>query len=362
MKAAVLYERRQPLIVQDVELIDPGPHDVLVRFVASGVCHSDLSHWQRDTWSPLPLILGHEASGIVDQVGTQVSRVKPGDHVIIAFGNKCGECAYCRRGEPYLCTPEDPAKNISLRAHARRNSTMVYGFIGVGSFAEATVVPESNCVPIATSVPLEPACLIACGVSTGVGAVINVAHVQPGSSVVVIGVGGVGLNVIQGAHLAGAARIIAVDINPQKLDLAQRFGATHGVNSSADDVVGCIRQLTGGLGADYAFEVIGLPQTIQQAYETVRKGGTAVVVGVATEDAVVQFSAPDLMRSGKRILGCNAGGVRPDIDFPLIIDLWQAGRLQIEELISQRFALDQINEALITLQQGKVARSILEFA
>jgi S-(hydroxymethyl)glutathione dehydrogenase/alcohol dehydrogenase len=360
--AAVLWQRRKPLELTDVALKDIEAGEVLVRLVASGVCHSDLSHWQRDTWSPLPLILGHEAAGIVEAVGAGVSRVRVGDHVILAFGNKCGECFYCKRGEPYLCTPIDPRKNLNLVAHAYRGATAIYGFTGIGAFAERTVVPENNCVPIDATIPLAPASLIACGVSTGVGAVVNVARVEPGASVAVIGAGGVGLNVVQGAYLAGAARIIAVDLNPVKLELASQFGATHSIRADQGDPIHAVRRLTGGIGADYTFEVIGDPVTIHQAYDMARKGGTVVVVGVAREDAEVTWPAPELMRSGKRLLGCNAGGVQPDRDFPRIIELWQAGRLHIAELISREFALSEVNEALRALQAGVVARGIIRFS
>lgn len=361
MQAAVLYQRREPLVIEEVELAAPGPGEAQVRFAASGVCHSDYSHWRRDTWTPLPLILGHEGSGVVTAVGPDVTQVKPGDHVILAFGNKCGVCAFCRRGEPYLCTPENPEHNVHFRTHIHRDGQPVYQFQGVSSFAQETTLPATNCIPIRSDVPLAPASLIACGISTGFGAVTNVAGVEPGASVVVIGAGGVGLNVLQSARLAGATRIIAVDLLPHKLELAQQFGATHVIRADDGDVVQRVAQLTGGFGADYAFEVIGLPQTIRQAYDVTRKGGTAVVVGVAADDAQVQFSAADLMRSGKSIKGCVAGNVRPMVDFPRLVDLWQAGRLQVDELISRRFALDEVNAAFAAMASGEVARGVIVY-
>ncbi|HEY8745158.1 MAG TPA: alcohol dehydrogenase catalytic domain-containing protein, partial [Chloroflexota bacterium] len=184
MQAAVLHQRRDPLVIEDVELDAPGPGEARVRLVASGVCHSDYSHWRRDTWTPLPLVLGHEGAGVVTAVGPEVSQVKAGDHVILAFGNKCGTCAYCRRGQPYLCTPEDAGRNVHFRTHIHRNGEAIYQFQGVSSFAQETTLPANNCIPIPFNVPLEPACLIACGVSTGIGAVVNVAQVEAGASVV----------------------------------------------------------------------------------------------------------------------------------------------------------------------------------
>jgi S-(hydroxymethyl)glutathione dehydrogenase/alcohol dehydrogenase len=361
MLAAVLHQRREPLVIEEVELDPPGPGEAQVRLMASGVCHSDYSHWRRDTWTPLPLILGHEGSGIVTAVGPDVSQVKPGDHIILAFGNKCGTCAFCRRGEPYLCTPQDASRNVHFRTHIHRDGQPVYQFQGVGSFAQETTVPANNAIPIANDIPLEPASLIACGVSTGIGAVVNVARVEAGASVGVSGAGGVGLNVLQGARLAGATRIIAVDLAPQKLELARQFGATHVMRADEGDVAQRVAQLTGGFGADYAFEVIGLPQTIRQAYDATRKGGTMLVVGVAADDAQVTFSAADLMRSGKTIKGCVAGSAQPYVDFPRLVDLWQAGRILVPELISRRFALDEVNAAFAAMAAGEVARGVIVY-
>jgi S-(hydroxymethyl)glutathione dehydrogenase/alcohol dehydrogenase len=356
MKAAVLYTRREPMVVEEIRLIDPGPGEVEIRLVASGVCHSDYSHWSRDTWSQLPLVLGHEGAGVVERVGPNVTRVKPGDHVILAFGVRCGECYFCVRGEPWLCTPAQQPP-----PHMFKGETPLNAFSHVGTFAERTVVSEKNCVQIRDDAPLDVASLVACGVTTGIGAVINTAKVEPGANVAVIGTGGVGLNAVQGARLAGAARVIAIDLLDNKLDFAREFGATHVVNSSNEDPVAAVQRLTGGHGVDYAFEVIGLSQTIRQAYDMTRKGGAAVVVGVAREDDEVIFPAPLLMRSGRRILGCNYGSTTPNVDFPKIIDLYMEGRIKLKELISRRFALDDINEAFRALHAGEVARGIVEY-
>ena len=356
MQAAVLYKRREPMVVEEVRLANPGPGEVEIELAASGVCHSDYSHWSRDTWSQLPLVLGHEGAGVVARVGANVTRVGPGDHVVIAFGVRCGACPFCLRGEPYLCTPaETPGPRMF------KDDRPLNQFTFVGSFAERTVVSEQNCVKIRDDAPLDVAALVACGVATGTGAVWNTARVEPGANVVVIGTGGVGLNAVQAARLAGAARVIAVDLLDQKLEFAREFGATHLVNASRQDVVEAVQKLTGGWGADYAFEVIGAAPTIRQAFDVVRKGGTAVIVGVAREEEEVAFSAPALMRTGKRLLGCNYGSTRPNVDFPKLIDLFMEGRLKLRELISRRFELAEINEAFRALHAGEVARGVVEF-
>jgi S-(hydroxymethyl)glutathione dehydrogenase/alcohol dehydrogenase len=354
MRAAVLYERRTPLVIQDVELATPSPSEVEIKIVASGVCHSDLHHIQRDTTSKLPLVLGHEGAGIVTSVGANVTRVVPGDHVIIAFGPKCGECYYCLRGQPYICTPATPS-----RPHLFHDGIALNQFIEVGSFAERVVISERNVVKIREDAPLAQCSLVACGVTTGIGAVVNTAKVEPGSNVLVIGTGGVGLNVIQGARLAGAARIIAVDVVDKKLEFAREMGATHLINARTADPVEASRALTGGFGVDYAFEVIGNPRTIGQAYESVHKGGTAVVVGVSDENAELTIKPVWLMRQAKTLIGCNYGSTRPQVDFPKIVDLYMEGRIKLDELITRRYGLDEVNEAFRAMEAGEVARSVL---
>jgi S-(hydroxymethyl)glutathione dehydrogenase / alcohol dehydrogenase len=356
VKAAVLWERRTPLKVEDLEIAEPALGEARVRLAASGVCHSDLHHIQRDTWALPPLVMGHEGAGVVEAVGPGVTRVKPGDHVIIAFGVRCGECYFCLRGEHYLCVTPLPT-NVRLR----KGDTVVTPFMGVGSYAEQVNVDARSLVPIPKEMPLDRASLIACGVTTGIGAVITTAKVEPGANVVVIGLGGVGLNVVQGARLAGAARIIAVDILDNKLDMARHFGATHTINARGQDPVEQVRQLTGGWGADYAFEVIGHPLTIKQAYDAVRKGGVAVIVGVAPEDAEVSINAVGMMRTSKTLMGCNYGSVRPQVDFARYVDLYLNGRINLDDLISRRFALDEINEAFSAMEAGQVARGVVVF-
>lgn len=357
MQAAVLHERRAPMVLEDVELAEPRAGEVRVRLAASGVCHSDYSHWSRESpVSKLPLVLGHEAAGVVDAVGPGVSAPRPGDHVILAFGTKCGQCWHCVRGEPYLCVGGGPPPvRLTLRGEP------VNQFLNVGSFAPYVVAPAVNCVVIRNDAPLVPAALIACGVTTGLGAVLNTARVEAGSSVAVIGAGGVGLNIVQAARLVGAARIIAIDLLDNKLDYAREFGATHVVNAGREDAVAQVQALTEGRGADYAFEVIGNARTIEQCYAMARRGGTAVVVGVAPEDAVVSLPAPALMRTAKALKGCNYGNARPQVDIPRAVDLWMEGKLLVSELISRQFALHEVNEAFRALHDGEVARGVIVY-
>lgn len=356
MKAAVMEVRRQPLVIEDLDLVAPGPGEVEIDLVASGVCHSDLHHMRRDTATLPPVVLGHEGAGIVKAVGANVTRVQPGDHVIIAFGAKCGECYYCVRGMPYLCTPA-----YTVRPRLYRGDTVISQFLEVATYAERTVVSEKNVVKVRDDAPLDKCCLIACGVTTGIGAVINTARVEPGSNVVVIGAGGVGLNVVQGARLAGAARIIAVDLLDNKLEFAREMGATHLINGGREDAIERVKALTGGYGADYAFEVIGQPKTIAQAYDSLRKGGTAVVVGVSDENAELTIKPVWMMRHAKTLKGCAYGSARPQVDFPRIVDLYMEGRIKLDELITRRFGLDEINEAFRAMEAGEVARGILAF-
>ena len=355
MRAAVLYERGAPLVIEEVELAAAGPGEVTVRLAASGVCHSDLHHWRREMGSPLPIVLGHEGAGVVEAVGPGVTHVQPGDHVVIAFGARCGRCYYCLRGMVHLCTPDSGPAAPRLR----RGEQRIHQFTGVGSFAERTTVPATNVVPIPAEVPLASAALIACGVATGVGAVLRTARVPAGADVLVIGTGGVGLNVVQGARLAGAARIIAADRLDAKLALARQFGATDTINAAREDVLARVRALTGGRGVDYAFEVIGLPETVLLAYEAARKGGIAVVVGVGAPEATVALPVLALTRTARTVIGCAYGSIQPQADFPLLVTLYQLGKLRLDELISRRFALDEINDAFHALEAGEVARGVV---
>jgi len=360
VKAAVLYEPQTPLVVETLDLDDPKEGEVLVRLVSAGVCHSDY-HVMKGEWkSPLPMVLGHEAAGVVEKVGPGVNMSKPGDHVILNFRPNCGWCRYCTVGRPVLCNGADTARwtlfDGTVRLH--KGNQDIYHFARTASFAEYVVVPQSGAVPVRDDMPLDKACLVGCSVMTGVGSVINTAKVVPGSSVMVIGCGGVGLNVIQGAVLAGAGRIIAVDVLENKLAYAQQFGATDIVDASHGDTVARVRDLTDG-GVDYAFEAIGNSRTILQAYESTRPGGVTTVVGMAPEDDEVSINALSLPRTEKVIMGSWYGSARPWVDLPKMVDLYLSGKIQVDSLISRTYPLDEINTAYDALGKGEVARSIL---
>ena len=354
MKAAVLREVNKPVVIEDVQIGQPGPGQVLVKTAASGVCHSDL-HFIDGAWPiGLPVVLGHEAAGVVEQVGEDITYVQPGDHVVLLFVPFCGSCRDCMTGRPYLCV-EGRKQQGTLRI----GDQDVAAFASMSSFAEYMVVPEGGVVKIRKDVPLDRAALVGCGVMTGVGAAINTAKVQPGTTCAVIGAGGVGLNVIQGCALAGAERIIAVDVHPNKLEMAREFGATHFVDASKENAVAKVHELTGG-GADYAFEVIGLPETITQAFDMVRRGGEAIVVGMAPLGSTASISAPAFLME-KVLRGCCYGSTRPRYDMPRLIDLYMAGKLKLDELVSRTYPLDGINDAFEAMKNGEVARSVIVF-
>ncbi|MFQ6029508.1 MAG: Zn-dependent alcohol dehydrogenase [Dehalococcoidia bacterium] len=361
-KAAVLYEANTPLVVETLDIDDPKEGEVLVRLASAGVCHSDY-HVMKGEWTlPLPMVLGHEAAGIVESVGPGVTQSKPGDHVILNFRPNCGWCRYCTIGRPVLCNGADSARwtmfDGTVRLH--KGNQDIYHFARTASFSEYVVVPQSGAVPVRDDMPLDKACLVGCSVMTGVGAVINTAKVEPGSSVVVIGCGGVGLNVIQGAVLAGAGRIIAVDVLENKLAYAREFGATDIIDASQGDTAARVHDLTDG-GADYAFEAIGNSRTILQAYESTCLGGVTTVVGMAAEDDIVNINALSLPRTEKSILGCWYGSARPWVDLPKMVDLYLNGKLMIDQIISRTYPLDEINIAYDALGNGEVARSILVY-
>jgi S-(hydroxymethyl)glutathione dehydrogenase / alcohol dehydrogenase len=360
VKAAVLYEPQTPLVVETLDLDDPKEGEVLVRLVSAGVCHSDY-HVMKGEWKPpLPMVLGHEAAGVVEKVGPGVSRSRAGNHVILNFRPNCGWCRYCTIGRPVLCNGADTSRWMMFDGTVRlhKGNQDIYHFARTASFAEYVVVPESGAVPVREDMPLDKACLVGCSVMTGVGSVINTAKVEPGSSVLVIGCGGVGLNVIQGAVLAGAGRIIAVDVLENKLAYARQFGATDIVDASHGDTVARILDMTDG-GVDYAFEAIGNSRTILQSYESTRPGGVTTVVGMAAEDDQVSINALSLPRTEKTIMGSWYGSARPWVDLPKMVDLYLSGKIQVDSLVSRTYPLAEINTAYDALAQGEVARSIL---
>jgi S-(hydroxymethyl)glutathione dehydrogenase/alcohol dehydrogenase len=358
MKAAVAYQANQPVAIEEVSLDEPGQREVLVRLQASGVCHSDW-HILKGEWGErqFPLVLGHEGAGIVEAAGPGVSSLKAGDHVILSWRTSCGSCEMCQKGWPALC---DRSPLPHMRPKSEKTGATLGAAAGLGTFAEYALVPEVAAVRIDDDIPFAQAALLGCGVMTGVGAAINTARVQPGSTAAVFGAGGVGLNCIQGCRIAGASRIIAVDMLDNKLEMARAFGATHTVNASREDPVERIRELSGGAGVHYAFECIGLvPGPFLQSILCTRKRGVTVWVGHAPLNTPVTIDARDLIQE-KTVIGSFYGTARPHVDFPRLLDLYRSGRLMLDELVSRRFELEQVNEAFAVLGRGEVARSVLD--
>ena len=357
-RAAVLYGVNQPLQIQDVELDDPGPGEVLLKTSASGVCHSDL-HFMEGKWMyPLPAVLGHESSGVVERVGEGVTNVKPGDRCVIAFVQSCGKCERCITARPNLCT--DTASQQRL-GRLKIGGTPSVQFAGMSAFATHQLVSATACVHVPDAVPMEVACLVGCSVMTGVGAVTNTVRLQVGQTVAVVGCGGIGLNIIQGAALAGASRIIAVDMLENKLAAARQFGATDVVDASKGDAVAAVQALTGD-GVDYAFEAIGLLKTAQQYFAMARRGGQAVIVGMLPmlEDLTIPQAGIAFLGE-KGIVGSLYGSTRQTYDMPWLMELYRQKRLKVDELISRRYKLDEINEAYEALKGGEVNRSVIMF-
>ncbi len=358
MKAAVLYEAKKPLAVEELDLQEPGPGEVLVKLMASGVCHSDW-HVVKGEWPmmPLPAVLGHEGAGVVEAMGPGVAGVQRGDHVILSWKTSCGLCEACQMGWPNICE-----RNIAARAKpATRQGRKIDQMAGLGTFGSYTVVPEVAAVKIDKDIPFPQAALVGCGVTTGVGAAINTAQVRPGSTCAVFGAGGVGLNCIQGCAIAGATMIIAVDLLDNKLEMARQFGATHTVNSSREDPVARIKELTGGKGAHYAFECIGLkPEPFVQSILCTRRRGITVWVGHAPVNTPVTIDARDLILE-KSVIASMYGTARPQIEFPKLLNLYKAGKLKLDELITRRLRLPEINTAFDLLSKGAVARSVISF-
>jgi len=359
MKAAVLREVNKPLEIEDVQLADPGPREVRVRTVAAGVCHSDL-HFQNGSYPyPLPSVLGHESAGVVEAVGSMVDYVKPGDHVITCLSAFCGHCEDCLTGhmslcqEPELQRPQDEPPRIAVGGET------VHQFLNLSSFAEGMLVHEHALTKIRDDMPMDRAALIGCGVTTGVGAVIHTAAVEPGSTVAVIGCGGVGLSCINGAEIAGAARIIAVDTVTSKLDLARKFGATDVVNAGDGDPVEAVRELTDG-GVHYSFEAIGLKATTEQSFKMLRRGGTATIIGMIPVGTMIELHGPDFLQE-RTIQGSNMGSNRFRVDMPRFVDFYLQGKLHLDDMISGRIQLEDVNDALAALETGEVARNVIMF-
>jgi S-(hydroxymethyl)glutathione dehydrogenase / alcohol dehydrogenase len=360
--AAVLYEVKKPLVVEEVDLLDPGPHEVQVRWAANGVCHSDYHLVCGDVPHPLPVVLGHEASGVVERVGPGVTTVQVGDHVCSSYIPSCGRCGYCIGGQPTMCALRDKPRWFMLdgTTRLRKGATSLHHYLQVAGYATHAVLMEDSVIPIRKDVPLDVACLVSCGVLAGAGPVFNRAKVPPGASVAVWGCGGVGLNTIQAAKLVGAGKIIAVDVMPQKLAWAEEFGATHVVNAATEDPVARVHAISGTGGVDYSFELVGTQATIEQAFLATHRGGTCVVVGVSPAGTRVSID-PGLLLQQRVLTGSSFGAGHQRTDVPMLLDLYMAGRYKLEELITRRIPLGDLNHAFDRMLKGEVKRSVVVY-
>ena len=359
MKAAVCHEFGKPLTVEEVTLDPPQAGEVKVKLAACAICHSDI-HYMDGAWGgTLPAVYGHEAAGVVEEVGPRVAAVKPGQRVVVSLIRSCGRCFFCTRGESHMCETSFPLDRGG-RLHTADGGALLQG-LRTGAFAEYAVVADSQVVPLPDDMPLDSASLLACGVITGLGAVVNTAQVPAGSSVVVIGTGGVGLNSVQGAVLCGAQPIVAIDLQAGKLEAAKAFGATHAVDPAAEDAREAVRALTGGRGADYVFVTVGSARAIEQGLGLLRRAGTLVVVGMPASGVKAEIEALDFANDGQRMIGSKMGSTRLGIDVPKLVELYRQGRLKLDELITARYPLAEINEAIAAVKGGEALRNVIVF-
>ena len=359
MKAAVLHEPNQPLTIEDVAVEKPKSREVLLRTAFAGLCHSDLHFIEGLYPTPLPVVLGHESSAVVEAVGDGVTYVKPGDHVITCLSVFCGTCPQCLTGHPNLCENTD-VKMMPGQAHRMtwKGQQMNQAF-NLSSFGEQMLVHENSMVKIDDDIPLDRAALVGCGVMTGVGAVFNAAKVEPGATVAVIGCGGVGLSAVNGAALAGAERIIAIDRVQSKLDIARELGATDTINASNLDAVEQIREMTKG-GVHYSFEALGTKDTAEQAFRMLRPGGTATIIGMVPFGMKIELHGFDFLRD-RKIQGTSMGGNRFRVDMPRLLSLWRQGRLKLDHLISGRIKLGEINDGFAALKSAAPVRQLIDY-
>ncbi|WP_433766125.1 Zn-dependent alcohol dehydrogenase [Pseudomonas putida] len=359
MKAAVFHQVGAPLVIENVGISKPGPREVLIRTKAVGVCHSDLHVIDGSFPYPGPLVLGHEAAGVVEQVGSEVRSVKPGDHVVTCLTVFCGHCDHCVTGHLARCVSPETKRGKDEESRLTYVQKPMPQFVNLSGFAEQMLVHENACVAIRRDMPLDRAALLGCAVTTGTGAVFNTAKVRPGETVAVIGCGGIGLAAINGAALAGAGRIIAIDMLDSKLELARQFGATDLINGRDGDAAKQVMELTRG-GVHHAFECIGLKQTAEQAFAMLARGGTATVIGMLKPGLKIELDPLQLLHE-RRIQGSLMGSNRFPVDMPRLVDFYMQGRLKLDEMISQRIKLEQINEAFDELRRGELARSVIVF-
>ena len=359
MKAAVCHEFGRALSIEEVAIDPPEQGEVQVRLAACAICHSDLIYAAGGWGGPLPAIYGHEASGVVEAVGPGVAAPAPGDHVVVTLIRACGHCFFCRNGAQTLCPTPFPR---DARAHLRtRDGRRVHQGLRTAAFAERVVVDASQVVAIPRAIPLDSASLLACGVITGTGAVLNTAQVPAGSSVAVVGTGGVGLNCVQGARLAGADPIIAVDLADAKLDAAMRFGATLAVNAAREDAEDTVRAGTGGRGADYVFVAAGNRAAVALGMRLMRLAGATVLVGLPPDGETAEIEITGFAGGGHRIMGSKMGSTLPGRDVPRLVDHYRAGRLELDALISRRYRLEEINDAIASVQRNEALRNVIVF-
>ena len=363
MKAAVLYEAKTPLVIEDVELDAPQAGEVLVKIGAAGICRSDRHFMHGDAPIAMPVVLGHEGAGTVEAVGPGVTSVRPGQQVVLSFVPACGRCHSCLQGQSQVCDNHMATGPNMMDGTQRlhKGEQRIHHMGKVACFAEYAVVPEMGCVPIDMPTPMPQAALIGCCVPTGVGAVVNSARVTPGSTVAVVGCGGVGINVIMGAAMMNATKIIAVDLRESQLEFAMKFGATHTVNAADGDPVARVKEITGGRGADFTFEVVGATATIRNAYEMAGKSGVVTLVGIAPFGAEAPLNAVDMVRMEKTVRGTYYGSTHARVDMPKLTDLYHACKLNLDELVVRRYTLDQINEAYDDMDQGEIGRGVIVF-
>ena len=359
MKAAVLREVGKPLQIEQIQINKPGPHEVLIRTAAAGLCHSDLHFMQGSYPHPLPVVLGHESSGIVEQVGSEVRTVKPGDHVITCLSAFCGHCEFCLTGHMSLCVSPDTKRGKDEEPRLSAPAGPMLQFLNLSSFAEHMLIHEHACVAIRKDMPLDVAALIGCSVTTGVGAAIHTSNVRPGETVAVIGCGGVGLAAVNGAAIAGAGRVIAIDVGTSKANLAMEFGATDFLDASEPDVVKRVKAMTNG-GVQHSFEAVGLSKTAEQAFTMLRRGGTANIIGMIPMGETINLMGAAFLDE-KRIQGSQMGSNRFPVDMPRLVDMYMAGKLKLDQMISRRIKLEEVNEAFAEMKTGQLARSVIVF-
>jgi S-(hydroxymethyl)glutathione dehydrogenase/alcohol dehydrogenase len=359
MKAAVLREVRTPLQIEDVRIGKPGPHEVLIRTAAAGVCHSDLHFIEGSYPYPLPAVLGHESAGVVEQVGAEVRTVKPGDHVITCLSAFCGHCEYCLTGHMSLCVSPETKRDATQPPRLTSDKGDMQQFLNLSSFAEQMLIHEHACVAVRDDMPLDRAALIGCGVLTGTSAVFHTARVSPGETVAVIGCGGVGLAAINGAAIAGAGRIIAVDMSKSKDNLARNFGATDFICAADGDPIKQVLEATKG-GVQHAFEAVGLKTTTEQAFGMLRRGGTAYVIGMIPIGQSVEIPGYAFLGE-KKLVGSLMGSNHFPVDMPRLVDMYLAGKLKLDDMISRRLKLEEVNDAFEEMKTGQIARSVIVF-